>query len=163
MIKFKFKIKIKVKFKSDKIGTTPQTMTFLQKQPRIWILCLALMLSLVQMRALASAPELLILEGQCATSANSQAKAEIPDCCKSEDTCCCKPAPIKPGKVEAAAASGQLVKFISLKGSGRLLPQLTAMALTAAGGSATTSGYRQAYLSFSNERPLYIVNRALLI
>lgn len=115
------------------------------------------------MRALASAPEWLTLDRQCATSANSQVKSEIPDCCKNEDSCCCKPAPVKPGKVEAAAATGQLVKFISLKGSGRLLPQLTAMALTAASGSAITSGYRQAYLSFSNDRPLYIVNRALLI
>lgn len=126
-------------------------------------MCLTLLLSLVQMRALASAPQGLTLNSHCASSANSQVKAEVPDCCKSEDSCCCKQAPIKQGKVEAAAASGQLVKFISLKGSGRLLPQLTAIAPAAADGSAVTSGYRQPYLSFSNERPLYIVNRALLI
>lgn len=115
------------------------------------------------MRALASAPEMLTLESQCATSANTLVKAEIPDCCKSEDSCCCKPAPVKPVKAEAAAASGQLVKFISIKGSGRLLPQLTAMAITATGSAAVSSGYRGAYLSFRNERPLYIINRALLI
>lgn len=135
-----------------------------QKQ-KFLFLCLALLLSLIPFRTLApSQAEMLSSAAQCAEVGN----AELPPCCRAalnaveKSSCCCGHAPVKPvsdGRI--VGSQSQLVKFISVKGSGRLLPQLFNLSADTQFTPPLTC--LNLIAVEANPRPLYIIHRALLI
>ena len=130
------------------------------------MLCLALIVSALapaRALALAAAPDLLVaIESQCSSSAQTNSEENLADCCKvNQHTCCCQPAPVQPKNLDGAASGSQTIKFIGIKGSGRPIPTLAALAPTIK--STNTNFSPPLPESFLNERPLYLLKRALLI
>lgn len=130
------------------------------------MLCLALILSALapaRALALAAAPDLLLaIENQCSSSAQTKSEESLADCCQvNHHSCCCQPAPVQPKNLDGAASGSQTVKFIGIKGSGRPIPTLAALApATRCTGTNFSPTLPE---SFLNERPLYLLKRALLI
>jgi len=87
--------------------------------------------------------------------------AGIKACCVVMHHCCCLPEPRPPADLDSAAALPPQAKFVSIKGSGRIVtevaPRLIALALE------RSSSPRPVYLAVVPSTPLYILNRALLI
>lgn len=145
-------------------------MKFSGQKQKLLFLFLALIVSLIPLRGLApTQAEMLSAAAQCAGSDMSDAR-ELPACCRAAaqaataapKTCCCGHEPVKP-VTDSRIVGGQtqLVKFVSIKGSGRLLPQLKQLAVADNFAPSPTDTGRPAIQAYS--RPLYIIHRALLI
>jgi hypothetical protein len=119
---------------------------------KIWILCLALAVTLLAPFKALSTPINAVADDSCVI---------VRACCATMQHCCCETSPTLPADVATAASLPAPPKFVSIKGSGRVISQ--ELPRPYVNNIAHVPALTPRLQSGSNAVPLYILNRALLI
>jgi hypothetical protein len=119
---------------------------------KIWILTLALAVMLLAPFKALSTPINAIADDGCAI---------VRACCATMQHCCCDTSPKLPTDMGSAASFPPQPKFVSIKGSGKVISQELPRPLLSRRPKSMTA--QMSAVSAPASRPLYILNRALLI